>query len=805
MTYCQYYAAITESTRPSGKSIPHPDGIHHITRRAHQNQMVCRLHFVGNGRSELFFLRCLLAQFPARSYEELRIVKGERHPTFEQAAKAHGLVKDDEEYLKVMQEADKAGLTASHLRHLLCSLIVGDEATPSRQLWESMKEKLYADFFLFQKERPEVAENSALSHIAQLLRAHGRSLSDAGLPECLDRRSEADRERLRWSKEDDDEYTRQWKERMSDEQKALIDRLLATVPHCPRVHWPIQLRRGPKSPSLELLEQPNKKATGTQFFVLLAPGGSGKTAALTFVVKWLRSAGHIVLCTASTGIAALNFPGGTTLHSLVKLPLDAFDKEATCSLSMRSERAELIRSATGIIVDEFSMLQRNSIRAFERCLADIKPRLLSFVVLCGDMRQIPPIIKGGTKDDILRASIRCDVRWEDYNQLRLSRNMRAAADPEYAAMCERIGTGAAETVRLEGCPVPLTPLPLIQTVADRQGLISFVFPRLTDPHACVNSAILAATNQQIDEWNEEMLRMIPGQMGTFLSADTCEEPDGAGGVRQSEISQEILNGFGEKGVPPHRLQLKKNTVVMLLRNMNFSLGLANSKKLIVRDFCPSGRLIICEEPRTDGAPGERIPIHRITFKFRPSGHGMEVTRRQFPLRTAYCLTQNKGQGQTLDRVGIDLTSDPFAHGQLYVDLTRVRSRQSIRVLTHPERIVDGVPHAVNVVYPELLVSLFPYPNPSTRSQAILPLQSECLAEAEEETRPPSPTGSLEVLEPDEEDGLSDLDDDALPPPPEQSSEGESEESEDEGDESSSNDSSSSSSDDSGSSAYSSEY
>ena len=75
----------------------------------------------------------------------------------------------------------------------------------------------------------------------------------------------------------------------------------------------------------------------------------------------------------------------------MKLPLDAFDAKANCSLSMMSERAELIRQATGIIIDEVTMLQRNSIRAFERCLADIKPQALSFVVYVGDQQQIPPV------------------------------------------------------------------------------------------------------------------------------------------------------------------------------------------------------------------------------------------------------------------------------------------------------------------------------------------------------------------------------------------------------------------------------
>ena len=54
--------------------------------------------------------------------------------------------------------------------------------------------------------------------------------------------------------------------------------------------------------------------------------------------------------------------------------------------------------------------------------------------------------------------------------------------------------------------------------------------------------------------------------------------------------------------------------------------------------------------------------------------------------------------------------DVFAHGQLYVVLSRVRHRDSIRVQTRPERIKSGVLHAFNLVYPEL-VGQDPEPEP----------------------------------------------------------------------------------------------
>ena len=79
-----------------------------------------------------------------------------------------------------------------------------------------------------------------------------------------------------------------------------------------------------------------------------------------------------------------------------------------------------------------------------------------------------------------------------------------------------------------------------------------------------------------------------------------------------------------------------------MRNLNFSSGLCNSTKVIIREILPSRRLIMVEVPR-DGQPGEIIPIPRVSFRFSPAGKGIEITRKQFPLRVAYSLTHNKSQ------------------------------------------------------------------------------------------------------------------------------------------------------------------
>ena len=84
--------------------------------------------------------------------------------------------------------------------------------------------------------------------------------------------------------------------------------------------------------------------------------------------------GAVVLVAASTGLAALNYKGGYTAHSLFRIPvLDKEDdtEEFHCNVTGGSQRAELIRSAVAIIWDELPMAKANSLDAVDEMLSDI--------------------------------------------------------------------------------------------------------------------------------------------------------------------------------------------------------------------------------------------------------------------------------------------------------------------------------------------------------------------------------------------------------------------------------------------------
>ncbi|KAL1657395.1 PIF1-like helicase-domain-containing protein, partial [Schizophyllum commune] len=106
-------------------------------------------------------------------------------------------------------------------------------------------------------------------------------------------------------------------------------------------------------------------------FFVNGPGGTGKTFLYNTIAHVLRADARIVLCSASSGIAALLLRGGRTAHSTFKIPIITLSDASTCSFSKSSARADLLRAADLIIWDEVLMQHRYTVETLERTLRDI--------------------------------------------------------------------------------------------------------------------------------------------------------------------------------------------------------------------------------------------------------------------------------------------------------------------------------------------------------------------------------------------------------------------------------------------------
>ena len=89
--------------------------------------------------------------------------------------------------------------------------------------------------------------------------------------------------------------------------------------------------------------------TGQTFF-LHGPSGTGKTYVYNTLCYRLRSQGKIIICIASSGIAALLLKGGHTSHSCFNIPVQ-INESSTCGISRGSTLSELFNMTDLVIWD----------------------------------------------------------------------------------------------------------------------------------------------------------------------------------------------------------------------------------------------------------------------------------------------------------------------------------------------------------------------------------------------------------------------------------------------------------------------
>jgi len=199
-------------------------------------------------------------------------------------------------------------------------------------------------------------------------------------------------------------------------------------------------------------------------------------------------------------------------------------------------------------------------------------------------------------------------------------------------------------------------------------------------------SILAPLNCDVVRINEEVLKMLEGDVHGYTSVDTTES---------GTIPPEVLNKSISSGLPPHVLRLKKDSIVILLRNLNMDQGLCNGTRLRILEM--KTNVLKCEII-TGTKSGNIVLLPRITLVDNTS-FGYDLHRHQFPIKLSFSMTINKSQGQTFEMIGLDLTHEVFAHGQLYVALSRVKSWDCIKVKL-PEDCEER--KVRNVVYEEIL-------------------------------------------------------------------------------------------------------
>lgn len=114
---------------------------------------------------------------------------------------------------------------------------------------------------------------------------------------------------------------------------------------------------------------------------------------------------------------------------------------------------------------------------------------------------------------------------------------------------------------------------------------------------------------------------------------------------------------------------------MLIRNIDAQ-RLCNGTRLVVKKLFQH---IIEVTVITGCAKGEDVFIPKIPIELLEGT--VPFKRIQFPVKLCFAMTINKAQGQSLKVAGIDLRSQFFSHGQLYIACSSVGAASNFFVLS----------------------------------------------------------------------------------------------------------------------------
>ena len=406
--------------------------------------------------------------------------------------------------------------------------------------------------------------------------------------------------------------------------------------------------------ALDLIEQ-----QGQSVFIT-GKAGTGKSTFLHYL-RETTSKATVVL--APTGVAALNV-GGQTIHSFFHFPPTLIEPNSI----RRRKNTKLFEKLQTLIIDEVSMVRADVMDGIDTALRIQRGNMTApfggvQVVLCGDLFQLPPIVRDG--------------------------EMKAFFDEQYGGPYFFFAKVFRE----------LSPSSIELTTIYRQRDDAFIHvlnrirERDLDAHlfSVLNARVQRGTEGQLDS---SFITLTATNEAAYQKNRSCLARINTKAYTYSAA----ITGLFDPSIYPTEavLELKRGAQVMLLKNdpekrwVNGTLGQirALSEKKISVDIAGTSYDV---EPET---------WENIHYRYQRDTNRIEEevtgTFTQYPLRLAWAITIHKSQGQTFDKVLIDLGRGAFAHGQTYVALSRCTTLDGIvfsrpvtpRDILFDERVYD---------------------------------------------------------------------------------------------------------------------
>ncbi len=389
------------------------------------------------------------------------------------------------------------------------------------------------------------------------------------------------------------------------------------------------------------------------FVFITGRAGTGKSTLLTF---FRETVDPTVPVLAPTGVAALNVQG-ETIHRFFRFTPGITARDAR-KKGKSARDNELYRTLTTIIIDEISMVRADLLDCVDAFLRAARKANRPFggvrIIAIGDLYQLPPVVTSSDK--------------EAFFQLYRTPYFFSSAVVSELVQSHQLVFIELETIYRQTDPVFIELLNAVRNRSITQEQLNRLNQRI-GVVAVKDAVILTPTNDVADEINAKRLAALTGKRQSFRAS--------------------VQGDFPPRDMPTDEvLTLAIGARVMCVVNdsggqyVNGSLGWVrgftktdDGAAAAVVDIDDGGEAIVTPYTWTLYRSIYNAAEHRLDQESLGSF-------RQLPLKLAWAMTIHKSQGKTFDAVDLQLGRGAFAHGQVYVALSRCRSSEGL-TLTKP--------------------------------------------------------------------------------------------------------------------------
>ena len=377
-------------------------------------------------------------------------------------------------------------------------------------------------------------------------------------------------------------------------------------------------------------------------FYITGKAGSGKSTLLAYFRSVTKKNTAVL---APTGVAAIRVKG-QTIHSFFGFP----PKVIQTRHIKKVRQIELLQNLETLIIDEISMVRADVFDAIDYSLRVHRKKLTQpfggvQVIVFGDLFQLPPVV-----------------------------NM------DESSLLERIYPNGQFFFHSN----------IFQDAQFKTLELQSIYRQTDDHFIYLLNAVRdgSITNSQIDNLNDSLVDNFEMDEGKIILTTTNAR---ASGINQNYLKQlsseefsyraQATGQFYKELFPTDEvLKLKKGAQVIMIKNdpekrwVNGSIGTIHDiaeKKIKVKI---NHKIYEVKKEKWDRIQysyddDQQEVLENVTGSFK-----------QYPMRLAWAITIHKSQGQTFEKVIIDMSQGSFAPGQLYVALSRCISLEGIELL-----------------------------------------------------------------------------------------------------------------------------